>query len=146
MAQLIFGQDVPCHRCKGTGKAKHLDGNCGACGGSGIEGRFVPEPRLDLPHPARSGEALRDAGIAAVAAAERPWMEKALAHIEGARLGDVITSEGLTSVVGLPESRNAVGAAFGIASRRGWIRPVGIVQSSRPQRHAGRILQWERVR
>lgn len=146
---LTFGVDRVCRKCGGSGKTKHLTVWCEACKGSGLEPQFANGPqeqRLDLAHPTREGERLRDEGIAKVVAAEPSWTDVALRWIEHRPTGERFDAQAVTDAVGTPEHSNAVGAVFGIASRRGWIKPVGIVQSSRPQRHAGRILEWERVR
>lgn len=146
---LTFGVDRVCRSCQGSGKTKHLTVWCEACKGSGLEPQFANGPqeqRLDLAHPTRAGEVLRDEGIATVLEAEPDWSGAALRWIESLPPGSRVDAVSVTEKVGRPERENAVGAVFGIASRRGWIKPVGIVQSSRPQRHAGRILEWERVK
>lgn len=149
---LTFGEDRVCRSCSGSGKTKHLTVVCDRCHGSGLEPRFANGPvdgnghMLELPHPTREGERLRDEGMAKVVAAESSWTDVALRWIENRPTGERFDAQAVTDAVGTPEHSNAVGAVFGIASRRGWVKPVGIVQSSRPQRHAGRILEWERVR
>lgn len=142
---LTFGEDRVCRPCKGIGRTHGI--LCSLCGGSGIEGREREvTPRMDLARPTPEGERLRNEGMDAVAAAEPRWMDRALAWIEHLPGGARLDADMLTGDIGRPDHENATGSAFGLASRRGLIRPVGFVQPSRPQRHAGRALEWERVR
>lgn len=60
-----------------------------------------------------------------------------------ARLGIHFNAQDVTDAVGLPARPNAVGARFSAASRRGIIVPVGYAQSTRPDRHASRMLVWQ---
>ena len=96
------------------------------------------------------GRALRDVGMAQAAEHAGPtFREWAAGHILSLALaGDTFTSDDLEHAIehapdGVrPDSRNAIGAAFNAARRRGDIRPVGYVQSERPEAHARVIRVW----
>jgi hypothetical protein len=96
------------------------------------------------------GRHLRDVGMAQAAEHAGPTFREWAADVIGdlASRGEPFTSDHLEQAIehdpnGIrPDSRNAIGAAFGAASRRGVIEPVGYTQSQRPEAHARVVRVW----
>lgn len=94
------------------------------------------------------GRRLRDEGQALVAAnVDQQWWDRAHDWLDvEIRRGREFSANDLLQAVGAPSRRNSVGAFFGIASRAGWIRPVGLTSGVRPPQHARRIMVWQATR
>jgi hypothetical protein len=141
---LTFGEDRVCRACRGTKLLRGM--TCAGCDGSGIEKSAVQRPPVpEKVEGLREGKQRRDQGEEKVERHEKVWVDRAYDWIRALFPGEIFTADDLVKAIGLPASRNAVGAAMGGASRRNLIRSAGIDQSSRPDRHAGMVRRWERT-
>ena len=96
------------------------------------------------PSEIELARAARDRGMALASANAIPWRDQAMPVLEQlAATGRTFSAADITDVVGLPESRNAVGALFGGAARRGLIQRVGFTQATRRERHASTNSLWQ---
>jgi len=94
-----------------------------------------------------TGSTLRDEGHASVLSNNQEWAEAfyALAGNLLASRGRYTTDE-VTSIVGLPQGRNAVGAAALAFARRHGLSIVDYVVTVRASRRTGRIAVWGRTK
>lgn len=71
------------------------------------------------------------------------WVADAEAGLDVLRLsGRPFTAHELRALVGVPQVRNRVGAAFLRARLRGDIQPVGVANSASRSRHSGKVFIW----
>jgi hypothetical protein len=145
---LVFGDSRICWRCKGKGKTER--GTCAVCGGGGVLGAGETQLTLDEPQAAResnaaAGRAERDRILPLVAEGSPTWMEAALSWIEARAVDTEFTADDLTLTIGHPAKRQAVGAAFSMASRRKLVERAGLQQSAIPTSHASVIQVWRRI-
>lgn len=92
-----------------------------------------------------SGPQRKELGMAITLEANEDYRERFFAagdKILAAQ--DTITSEDVTAMIGLPASRNAIGATMNAFAKHNKLRIRCFVTSRRDSRHAGRIAQWER--
>lgn len=92
------------------------------------------------------GEQAKEVGVEAaiVGAGDYRWAFRARVRVL-AGLGEPFTSEDVTSVVGIPNTK-AVGALMNAAAREGLIRRLGFVKAERTNQHAALISEWIGVR
>lgn len=106
-------------------------------------------PPHTLPQHVLDGEALRDAALVRVAAAEDEagdWNARARRWIESLPAGFEFTSETLRACVGDPARPNAVGSVFRTAALRNLIVRTGQhVNATRPSLHASELPKWKRT-
>lgn len=95
---------------------------------------------LDL----RSGETLRNEGIARVSGATTMWQNHAAREIKAmAERLMTFTADDLRERMPTPPKPNAVGAAFSHAAKSGLIRRTGgLVKSKRPEAHSRLLPEW----
>ena len=103
--------------------------------------------QLDISFTPRTGEDLKERGLASVEDNSEPWMRAAVSTLERARLETPWTCDDLREVLeaanlGEPHHPNAWGAlARNVAKARG-LKIVGYTKSGRASAHVRRIAQW----
>lgn len=106
--------------------------------------------QLDLLGGLAAGREARDVGMARAAGAAdddwKEWAQRAMAHLAAMRrpfTADDLEALRVASAAPEPGSRNAVGALFNTARRRGLIYDTGrTVQTTAAQGHARRLPVW----
>lgn len=91
------------------------------------------------------GEKLKEAGIAKVLqATPGDWKEDFESAVRQRMVGGDFIIEEVIAVIGLPPSRNAVGAATSGLAKQGIIECVGFTSAHRASRHGGVVRVWRR--
>ena len=94
---------------------------------------------------AKLGEALKQVGMQRARDGSREWTRLAEVWVTGLRDGRHFTADDLVKAIGLPESRNVVGATLSGLARRRLIKQFSHAKSQRADRHSGSQAVWERV-
>ena len=93
-----------------------------------------------------SGEQLKERGMGKViCATPEDYTELFIATVRVlAKHGQDIwfTSDTVTTLIGFPESKNAVGALMNKAAKMGIIEPHGFTKGTRPSQHGHMIRTW----
>jgi len=125
MTELVFGEVAVCRHCKGVHAINE------AC---------------DAKRQRLLGEQARDVGMERVLAAESSdWPRRAERWVMSLPHGRRFTAEDLCDAIGRPGRANSVGARLSALAKSGRIVAVGYEKAERMERHASRMLTWEKT-
>lgn len=103
------------------------------------------QPISPLPPIKKTGDQLRDEGIAKVTANNEDWMSKFFAAAEKVLAKDgEVTSESIVAVCGYPDGHSsAIGAAMRALARKLKLSKTGYINATSPKSHSAVIAVWK---